>query len=37
MNRTQQNWGVVIYAVDLTEEYVDFNKNDAGDPTMLGG
>src|SRR5208282_3012132 len=27
----------VIYAADLTEEYVDFNKGDVGDPTTLGG
>jgi len=24
-------------AADLTEEYVDFNKGDAGDPSSLGG
>lgn len=29
--------GAVIYAADLTEEYVTFNKGDAGDPTSLGG
>lgn len=27
----------VMYAADLTEEYVDFNKGDAGDPASLGG
>ena len=27
----------VIYAADLTEAYVDFNKGDVGDPTTLGG
>ncbi len=27
----------VMYAADLTEEYVDFNKGDVGDPTSLGG
>jgi glutamate N-acetyltransferase/amino-acid N-acetyltransferase len=27
----------VIYAADLTEEYVAFNKGDVGDPTSLGG
>jgi len=27
----------VIYAADLTEEYVDFNKGDVTDPTTLGG
>jgi glutamate N-acetyltransferase / amino-acid N-acetyltransferase len=30
--------GAVMYAADLTEEYVDFNKGDVGgDPTALGG
>jgi glutamate N-acetyltransferase/amino-acid N-acetyltransferase len=29
--------GAVIYAADLTEEYVDFNKGDMGDPGSLGG
>jgi glutamate N-acetyltransferase/amino-acid N-acetyltransferase len=27
----------VIYAADLTEEYVDFNKGDVADPASLGG
>jgi len=27
----------VIYAADLTEEYVDFNKGDISDPASLGG
>jgi glutamate N-acetyltransferase/amino-acid N-acetyltransferase len=27
----------VIYAADLTEAYVDFNKGDIADPTSLGG
>jgi glutamate N-acetyltransferase/amino-acid N-acetyltransferase len=27
----------LIYAADLTEEYVDFNKGDVTDPTSLGG
>jgi glutamate N-acetyltransferase/amino-acid N-acetyltransferase len=27
----------VMYAADLTEEYVEFNKGDVGDPTSLGG
>ena len=27
----------VMYAADLTEEYVTFNKGDVGDPTSLGG
>jgi len=29
--------GAVIYAADLTEEYVDFNKGDVADPRSLGG
>jgi glutamate N-acetyltransferase / amino-acid N-acetyltransferase len=29
--------GAVMYACDLTEDYVDFNKGDVGDPTSLGG
>ena len=29
--------GAVIYASDLTEEYVDFNKGDIGDPASMGG
>ena len=29
--------GAVMYAADLTEEYVDFNKGDTGDPATLGG
>jgi glutamate N-acetyltransferase/amino-acid N-acetyltransferase len=27
----------LIYAADLTEEYVDFNKGDVSDPSSLGG
>jgi glutamate N-acetyltransferase/amino-acid N-acetyltransferase len=27
----------VMYAADLTEDYVDFNKGDVGDPASLGG
>jgi glutamate N-acetyltransferase/amino-acid N-acetyltransferase len=27
----------LMYATDLTEEYVDFNKGDVSDPTTLGG
>jgi glutamate N-acetyltransferase/amino-acid N-acetyltransferase len=27
----------IIYAADLTEEYVDFNKGDVSDPASLGG
>ena len=29
--------GAVIYAADLTGEYLDFNKGDVGDPGSLGG
>lgn len=29
--------GAVMYAADLTEEYVDFNKGDVSDPASLGG
>jgi glutamate N-acetyltransferase/amino-acid N-acetyltransferase len=29
--------GAVMYACDLTEEYVDFNKGDVGNPSSLGG
>jgi glutamate N-acetyltransferase/amino-acid N-acetyltransferase len=29
--------GALIYAADLTEEYVEFNKGDVGDPASLGG
>ena len=31
------NSRAVIYASDLTEDYVDFNKGDVGDPSSLGG
>jgi N-acetylglutamate synthase/N-acetylornithine aminotransferase len=27
----------LIYAADLTEEYVEFNKGDVSDPGSLGG
>ena len=27
----------ILYATDLTEEYVDFNKGDVSDPASLGG
>jgi N-acetylglutamate synthase/N-acetylornithine aminotransferase len=27
----------LIYAADLTESYVDFNKGDVTDPSSLGG
>jgi glutamate N-acetyltransferase/amino-acid N-acetyltransferase len=29
--------GALIYAADLTEKYVDFNKGDVTDPASLGG
>ncbi len=29
--------GALIYAADLTEAYVDFNKGDVSDPSSLGG
>jgi len=29
--------GAVMYAADLTEDYVDFNKGDVTDPASLGG
>jgi len=29
--------GAIMYAADLTEAYVDFNKGDVTDPTTLGG
>ncbi len=29
--------GAVMYAADLTEKYVDYNKGDVTDPTTLGG
>ena len=29
--------GSVIYAADLTEDYVNFNKGDVSDPGTLGG
>ena len=29
--------GALMYASDLTEEYVEFNKGDVTDPTTLGG
>ncbi len=31
------NAGALMYAADLTEEYVDFNKGDVSDPGSLGG
>jgi N-acetylglutamate synthase/N-acetylornithine aminotransferase len=35
LNLGQAN--AVMYAADLTEKYVDFNKGDVGDPSSLGG
>jgi len=29
--------GALIYAADLTEQYVEFNKGDVNDPNSLGG
>ena len=37
MSRTEKNWDAVMHVADLTEEYVDFNKGDVGDPGSLGG
>jgi glutamate N-acetyltransferase/amino-acid N-acetyltransferase len=37
INLNLGNANAVMYAADLTEEYVDFNKGDVGDPTTLGG
>ena len=30
-------FGALMYAADLTEEYVQFNKGDVSDPSSLGG
>jgi glutamate N-acetyltransferase/amino-acid N-acetyltransferase len=37
INLNLGNAGAVMYAADLTEAYVDFNKGDVGDPGSLGG
>ena len=37
INLNLGNAGAVMYACDLTEDYVDFNKGDVGDPSSLGG
>jgi glutamate N-acetyltransferase/amino-acid N-acetyltransferase len=37
INLNLGNSGAVMYAADLTEEYVEFNKGDVTDPTTLGG
>ena len=31
------NSSALIYAADLTEAYVEFNKGDVSDPSSLGG
>jgi N-acetylglutamate synthase/N-acetylornithine aminotransferase len=31
------NQRALMYAADLTEEYVEFNKGDVSDPGSLGG
>jgi glutamate N-acetyltransferase/amino-acid N-acetyltransferase len=37
INLNLGKFGAVMYAADLTEHYVDFNKGDVTDPTTLGG
>jgi len=37
MSQKTQYSGAVMYAADLTGEYVDFSKADVGDPGSLGG
>ena len=37
MEQLQQVLAALMYAADLTEEYVEFNKGDVGDPASLGG
>jgi len=37
INLNLGKYGTVIYAADLTEAYVDFNKGDVGNPSSLGG
>lgn len=37
INLNLGNADAVMYAADLTEHYVDFNKGDVSDPTSLGG
>jgi glutamate N-acetyltransferase/amino-acid N-acetyltransferase len=37
INLNLGNASTVLYAADLTEEYVDFNKGDVTDPASLGG
>jgi glutamate N-acetyltransferase/amino-acid N-acetyltransferase len=37
INLNMGNGSAVLYASDLTEAYVDFNKGDVSDPASLGG
>ena len=37
INLNLGNAAAVLYAADLTEKYVDFNKGDVTDPASLGG
>ncbi len=37
INLNNGKGSTVIYSSDLTEEYVDFNKGNVSDPTLLGG
>ncbi|HXT11356.1 MAG TPA: bifunctional glutamate N-acetyltransferase/amino-acid acetyltransferase ArgJ [Candidatus Angelobacter sp.] len=37
INLNLGKFSAIMYAADLTEEYVDFNKGDVGDPASLGG
>jgi len=37
INLNLGNANAMIYAADLTEDYVDFNKGDVNDPNLLGG
>jgi len=37
INLNLGKFSAVMYAADLTEHYVDFNKGDVTDPTTLGG
>ena len=37
INLNLGKFSAVMYAADLTEEYVDFNKGDVTDPATLGG
>jgi glutamate N-acetyltransferase/amino-acid N-acetyltransferase len=37
INLNLGNAGALMYAADLTEDYVEFNKGDVSDPSSLGG